>query len=300
MESGGFHLLYEEKDGLLVITGHEGEGAVLDLSGIEQNIAIGKKAFLGCKSLKTVILPEGTDHIGDWAFSKCNALSSVTVKGKTDGTLFQKGVFEGCERLVRINFHEMDESASLLLATTANRMANEHLLRAEDPGQAFWYEKWDISLLSLLHTDNAESTISTAVSGEEDISYDGVGSVDGEMPGETNDYVKRIATNKCFLCYLRLRHNAFLRVETEKEIRDYLKERAFGCPEEWAWITLKEECEGDVEFLRIYLSIVSPNADTLREMIEDLNSSQVQTKALLINESFGKTGKGSVLDELFL
>ena len=181
-------------------------------------------------------------------------------------------------------------------------MANELLLRSGDRGEGSWYEKWDLSLLSLLRTDNAESTISNAVSGEEDISCDGVGSVDGEMPGETNDFVKKVAVNKCFLCFLRLLYPRDLRPQTGEKIREYLRERAFGCPEDWAWVTVKEECEGDAAYLKLYLSVVLPDPETMRKMIADLNSTQLAAKAFLINEAQSAEGSGasSALDDLFL
>ncbi len=301
LEAGSYSLITEERPEGLYITGYEGEGAVLDLSKEGRIAGIDKKAFLNCRALRKVFLPGSIETIGDWAFSKCKSLRTVHIDKDTGNALFQRGVFEGCESLTKITFSGMDEGTSILLAVCANRMANEHLLRSEDRGEKTWFEKWDLSLLSLLHTDNAESTISNAVSGEEDISYDGVGSVDGEMPGETNDYVKKTAVNKCFLCFLRLLYPMHLRPETEETIREYLAERAFGCEEDWAWVTIKEDCEGDAAFLKLYLSVAKPDAEKMRKMIEDLNSTQLAAKALLINEAQDKKdGSTSALDALFL
>lgn len=44
-------------------------------------IAIGKKAFSGSASLKSIILPSGVLSIGDFAFEGCSQLESVVFPG---------------------------------------------------------------------------------------------------------------------------------------------------------------------------------------------------------------------------
>ncbi|MBP5298301.1 MAG: leucine-rich repeat domain-containing protein, partial [Lachnospiraceae bacterium] len=209
LRTEAFVLKYDEKEKSIV--GYEDMGSVLDISNETEIETIGKKAFLGCKSLKKVFLPESIESLSDWCFSKCNNLKSVKIDLPVKSGIFGRGVFEGCEHLKEISFKDAHKDLSVLLAANVNRLPNEHLLRSEDLGQQGWYEKWDIALMALLNTDDAEGSINTLVCGEEDISTDGIGSVDGEMPGETDDFVKRAAKNKCFLCFLRLMHDSFLK-----------------------------------------------------------------------------------------
>lgn len=300
IEAGSFLLSCEEKSDGLTITSYEGEGAVLDLSGNERILAIGRKAFLGCRSLQKVLLPESIRSIGDWAFSKCRSLRSVRIEKEADGSLFERGVFEGCEKLEEISFRDMSEGASALLAASVTRLENEHLLRAEDPGQRFWYEKWDLSLLSLLRADDAEGSIATALCGEEDISYDGVGMVDGEMPGETDEYVRGIGIGKCLLCYLRLRYPEHMSAEVKTAVEAYLRERSFGKSEDRAWAALKEDFDKNGEYLRIYLDIVRPDRSELLRMIADLKSTQVLAKALLIREAASPGEGNGLFDDLMI
>ncbi len=319
IETDGFLLECDETDEGIVITGYEGEGAVLDISSDRRIFGIDKKVFLNCNSLRKVMLPDSIRTIGDWCFSNCRNLSSVRIgtsaedlhdhpdsgeqvsqHAAADGRIFGRGVFEACDRLRTITFSGTDKGTSLLLAAGVNRMSNEHILRSDDIGERFWYEKWDISLLSLLNSDDAENTITTAVSGEEDISYDGVAMVDGEMSGPTSDHVKNIAKNKSFLCFLRLLNDAFLSPGTRDKIEEHIKERSFGSDKEYSWITLKEDCEGDVDYYEMYLKIVHPDRDTILRMIEDLGPTRVQAKALLINRAEGRSEKTSILDEMML
>lgn len=44
--------------------------------------AIDRKAFLSCKSLKEIWLPEGLEEIGDWAFAYCDNLESIYLPGR--------------------------------------------------------------------------------------------------------------------------------------------------------------------------------------------------------------------------
>ena len=295
-----FTLSGEETENGIAVTGFEGGGAILDLMSDKRISAISRKAFLGCKSLKKVFLPESIERLDDWCFSKCNNLKTIKINAPFKPGLFGRGVFEGCENLKEIRFKDSEEDLGILLAMNTNRLLNEHLLKGDDVGQQSWYEKWDIALMALLNTDDSEGSINTLVCGEEDISTDGIGSVDGEMPGETEDFVKRAARNKCYLCFLRLNHGKYLKPDKKELFEKYIKDRAFGEKKDYAWLTLKEDCEGEVDYYKLYLSIVKPSKDTIMAMVSDLNATQVQAKAFLINEAAAEESNTSGLDDLFL
>lgn len=295
IEADGYNLICDRRAEGLVITGYEGGGAVLDLSGHDAITGIDKKAFLCCNSLKRIILPKSVGAIGDWCFSKCENLNDVTILREADGRIFGKGVFDGCGKLGRIFFAGPDEGGRpILLAAAVGRMQSEHLLRADDIGEDLWYGKWDISLMSMLNSDDGGNSISAAVSGEEDISYDGVASVDGEMPGASTDYIRDIAKNKCHLCYMRLIHDRCLSDENRLKLQDYIREHAYGMADDRAWLTLKEDCEDETGYYEVYLDIVNPDNDDIKSMIEDLGPARVQAKALLISRAGAVRGDNTV------
>ncbi len=300
IETDGYKLICEETEGGLIITSYEGSGAILDLSGNNRIIGIDKKAFLCCRALKKVFLPGSIKHIGEWSFSKCDNLHTVRISGTVRGQIFDKGVFDGCESLKEIIFEDSDIDQSILLAASVSGMNKEHLLRADDIGDEFWYERWDISLLSLIHSDEVIGGNGAPMGGEEDISYDGVSSVDGEMPGPQKNHVKSINKNKCILCYMRLMHNKFLSSDSENKIRTYLRDRAYGKEDDMAWITLKEDYIQSPERLNIYLSTVNPDRTTIIRMIDDVGSDSVQLKAALIDASGATDSRVSALDDLMI
>lgn len=259
---------------------------------------IERKFHMSDSSLTELVF-KGTDtHLGDWAFSKCRNLREVTFKQAYTPGMFGRGVFEGCDRLERITFSGFSEDASRLLANVVSHLKVSHLLTADDVGEKSWFEKWDLALKISLDTNDAEGSIAAALCGEEDISYDGIGSVDGEMPGETGDFVKNAAKEKCMLCLLRLRYDEYLGDEFRKYLCDYLKSRSLGEGDGYAWSALKDLVGDDLTYYRLYLDAVCPDRKSLSLMTDDLDAGHVAVKSFLIREAGGSSG--AAFDELML
>lgn len=277
------------------IKGYDVKDGVLDLSGTDL-ARIENKAFFFEKGIRAVILPSCMEYVGDWAFAKCPNLERVTFLCPHRPGMFGRDVFGGCSRLTLIEFEGMDESAATLLALCANRLSFDQLIRSDDIGKESWYEKWDICLATRLKSDDAEAKMSAALCGEEDISYDGIGSVDGEMSGETGDFVRKEEYNRCALCYLRLSNDRYLTENTRKIIKEYISANRLGSGSEGSFYSIFEECGSDLSFLRIYLDIVQPDRETLQKMINILEPKDVYAKSYLIDES---NGLGNI-DDLML
>lgn len=263
-----------------------------------QDGIVERKSHMGDLTLSEVVFSKEVKQLGDWAFSKCKNLTDVRFEGKYDSTLFSKGVFEGCNRLKSISFDGTDETTEYLLAAAVSRLKAPHLLRSDELGEKSWYDKWDLALRLFLNSDDEKMSAANALCGEEDISYDGIGSVDGEMPGESGDYIKDAAINKCILCYLRLIHNKNLDEQMSIFICDYLKEHSFGTKDAYAWITLKERCGDNLDFYKLYLDVLKPDREALRMMIDDLPDNALAAKAYLIQQC--SMAGNSVLSGLFL
>ena len=258
---------------------------------------IENKAFWADRALRDVTVPSGIRHIGDWAFAKCVNLEKVMFEDDFRPGLFGRDVFKGCDKLAAVSFADTDDVTEHFLALCANRLAFDSLIRSEDVGKKSWYEKWDICLATRIKSDDAEAKMSAALCGEEDISYDGIGSIDGEMPGEGADFVSKEAHNKSVLCYIRLKNDIYLGTETRALLEEHIRNNRFGSESGSSFSAIFEECEGNLEYLRIYLDIVSPNRDTLSDMIASLGPSEVAARSYLIKES---SDKGGILDDLML
>jgi len=85
--------------------------------------AIGRMAFSGCTSLKSVTLPEGVTVIGDFAFAECEALTRVAIPKTVK--MIGEDAWEGCVSLATITSSSesypvvggvlIDKSASAIL-----------------------------------------------------------------------------------------------------------------------------------------------------------------------------------------
>ncbi len=264
---------------------------VLDISDREDIFKIERKEFLGCKTLRKVILSSSVKVVGDWAFSKCTNLRSFAVAGKYNGNIFGRGVFKGDDNLKKILFEDFDEDTSYLIAACANRMYNEHLITSDDVGSEAWYKKWDISLLSLLSSRNEDGMIGNMVCGEEDISYSNVGMVDGEMPAEGHEYLVDAEKNKCYLTFLRLKYHNCLTEDVKEKLRAYIYSKRFGTDANYAWLLLKENENTNSDYFTSYLDIVKPSNEELKSMLDDLGHTNVLARSFLINEG-GKNKVG--------
>ena len=102
-------------DGLLTISG---EGEMYDYSvpynsapwryfGVKRIIignrvtTIGEYAFSECSSLTSVTIPNSVTTIGDKAFSDCSSLTSVTIGNSV--TTIEQAAFGGCSSLTSVN-----------------------------------------------------------------------------------------------------------------------------------------------------------------------------------------------------
>ncbi|MBQ8013989.1 MAG: leucine-rich repeat domain-containing protein [Treponema sp.] len=82
---------------------------------IKSPIESGKNAFMDCKYLTGIILPETVTYIGSYAFANCESLKTFTVP---DSVTDMKGlVFEGCTNLTSIHIGKGINSYSIMPST---------------------------------------------------------------------------------------------------------------------------------------------------------------------------------------
>lgn len=90
---------YRTEDGRAVITGYEGNVALLNIPDTLDGypvIAIGERAFEGA-DITAVILPEGLHDIGWFAFYNCRGLVNITIPASVSSIGY--AVFDGCGAL---------------------------------------------------------------------------------------------------------------------------------------------------------------------------------------------------------
>ena len=116
----GFGVDYAKRaeDAYLFIEGKKLEGTVVIPEGINK---IGNYAFSGCAGISHIIIPNGVKAIGEYAFSGCKNLKEVTI---SDGIeTIGKCAFAGCKNLKEITvpatIRQIGESAFQSTSLTA-------------------------------------------------------------------------------------------------------------------------------------------------------------------------------------
>lgn len=308
-KSGGFTLLFEvnNDDNTAVLTGYEGADSRLSVPGKVTEgdkdypvTVISKKAFLGCNGLREVTLPKEITRIDDWGFAQCIHLNRLSINDADNVPDFGKSVFEGCLRLDEIAVNSEEGALPKLLAAVVNKLPSPFLLRDKDLGHKAWYERWDLGLRAYLAQDDIEGYSDRALCGEEDISYDGIGSVDGELLGEDVSYLKEVSKGKCKLVLLRLMYDKYLSEDTRNYLEKYVTDHSKSHGNEAAWYAIIEDYKDDIEYLKLYMEIVKPDAVTVDSMIMDMGNDLAQAKAYLIREQKAENKTDAFFDALSL
>ncbi len=300
---GLYTLEYDKAGDGAVVTGFRGSGYecfvpdTLPFDDIEYPVtAIGKKAFLD-SPFKSVSLPPSVTEIGDWAFSKSQHLTRLTVReGVKDleRMTLGKGILEGTSSLEHVMLgYEKEDDLSALLALSVNTLPAPFLLRTRELGTKGWYESFDSALLGYLNESDESGYRAEILCGEEDISYDDLGSLDGEMPGRPLAYVRKKREEKAALCLIRILKDTFLSEEKRDSFTGYIKEHALGTKDPSAWEALKHRFASDLSYVQVYCDIIKPDISMRDEMLKDMGKSGPEVKAFLLQ----KEGRAS--DDFF-
>lgn len=250
--------------------------------------AIGKKAFMGLKNLKEISLPGTVILLEDWSFAQCTHLTSFAVREQPlcepAIIVFERGVFDGCSDIRSICLgYEVYDDRALLLGAAAYQLPASYLFRDPELGKDAWYENWDKSLVQFLNSPDDEGSTDRVLCGEEDISYDGIGSVDGELLADGTNYVEERIISKCRLCFLRLKASSNLNKKYEDIFVSYLRSRGKGTETECAWKVLRDYYTDNIEYFKLYNNYGLLDIDMVDDMLEDIGEKHAEAKAFLID-----------------
>ncbi|MCR5735712.1 MAG: leucine-rich repeat domain-containing protein [Lachnospiraceae bacterium] len=242
-----------------------------------------KKAFLGCRQLRYVKLPETVRTVGQWAFSSCDALRVVECE-KT-AIAFEPGAFKGDKKLERIAVSGENEMTAQLLAAHVV-MEADYLLDIMAAGTSEWIEKWDSKLVSILNLKDDDGYHLYVLCGEEDLHYD------------YDQYLEYMRMKKAGLCMLRLLNDMGLGGELRNRLIAYLLEHTKGCESEAAWQCILKDHGDDTRYYELMTQLNCINRDNLEAVLTDLSDRHAEAKSYLLN-AFSED-KGDYFEELFL
>ena len=228
-----------------------------------------KKAFLGCKQLKTLTIPENIKTIGDWGFAGCDQLKDVFMKPRQ--ILFGKGVFERDKKLRRIQIEGKSEKTSYLLAAAVKVMEADYFLENEEVGSIQWYKKWDQKLENILNLKDDEGYHLYVLCGEEDLHFD------------YEQYLEYNKKKKAGLAQLRLICNEYLSDDLSERLKSYILEHIIGCESRAAWDHVMDEHGDDLRYYELLVTLGAIDRSNLETALELMGDRHAQARAFLLN-----------------
>lgn len=267
-------LSYIIVDNSVCITGFEGTDAFLVIPEIIDDRAvcgIGRKAFLGNRSLQHIILPGTIEWIGDWAFGNCTQLRRVEFPRRF--LRLGKGLFARDERLYEITCDCGDKETffpSRLLAVAVTMLNAEYLLDMTQAGCVEWYSRLDNRILTVL-TEPAENALKNLVYCAEE-----------DMGAKQEACLEEQRRRKAYIALLRLTHPEHLDKETEEKLTPFLL-TSDGLQTRSAWEVVKEaHGKEQLLFCDIILKLNGICEANLSSVLEDLGDAFVELKAHLL------------------
>lgn len=289
----------EEKELLRIISyqGNRTQIAVPDVIEGNSVAEIGKKVFLGKKSLKKVTIPKSVVKIEDWAFANCNQLEEVVLEN--ENIIFGKGVFQGCKslkKMIVLKEHmqfskEEEEQIGALLAATVNLIDTPHLFRPDIAGEKEWLSQWDARMLNFIRKDDHSGFTVVVLCGEEDY---------GSEENSLSYFLKQKRKAKVRLAFLRLKNSMGITEETKEELTAYLKAHTKGCETEETWEVVLEEHGNEKEYYEILMECDCITNDNFDGFLEDLHHNYPEMKAFLMKYKEETLGYGDFFGSLAL
>lgn len=282
---GNSVLEYEiNDDKTATVTGVSRPGSRLviphELSGCPVT-AIGKKAFLGQRSIAEVTVPESVCEIGDYAFAQCPSLRRVVLCG--EGVRVSRAAFVESRGIEHICYgRDEDTCLSALTAALIVRLHADYLLADEHIGSDDWYGKWDNELRRYLAQDDAEGYTDLVLCGEEDIQFD------------ESEYVMKKRMDKAALCLTRLMNDESLAADMKRICTDYVLAHVKGCEDDAAWRALLCFYPENLPYFKLFAELGDIRDGAKDEMIADMGDVASETKAFIMEYQSG--GSADVFD----
>ena len=285
-------LFFIREDNKICITGFDGFGGSLSVPeaiGGYPVCRIGKKAFLGNKSLCHIILPESLEWIGDWAFCNCMQLQKIEFPHRQ--LILGKGLFAKDEKLCEIidrKTREENTFPARLLAAAVTLLEAEYLLDMTQAGTDKWYRQLDNRLLTML-TEPPESALKDLVYCAEE-----------DMGAKQEACLEEQNRKKAYMALLRLAYRERLEKAAEEKLKGCLL-NSEGLQTKAAWTIIKEAIgTQQLVFCDVILQIGGIREENLPAVLEDLGETKVELKAHLLKQWEQRKEQTSVWETLIL
>ncbi|MCI7791164.1 MAG: leucine-rich repeat domain-containing protein [Lachnospiraceae bacterium] len=242
-------------------------------------ISIARKAFLSCKTLREIVLPNSIEEIGDWAFAHTEELRTITIPRRelTRG----KELFLGCKRLREIQLlgteeeqlQDKKDGINRMLAAAVTILRDYFLFTPTEVRGDAWITRWDEQLLKLVRLDDLDGFEELWTCGEED--YEG-------KDYDIKSYPVEKRKMKLRMIYFRLLHPYKLAETVKSELQQYLHDHTKGTKEPEAWEVLLEEHSEDIIYYQVFTEAGCVTEENFDDLLSDMQNVNAQMKAYML------------------
>lgn len=242
-------------------------------------IAVERKAFLSCKTIRSITLPDTIEEIGDWAFAHAEQLRTITIPhhALTRG----KELFLGCKRLREIVLDGTEEEKALRASQGLGRMLSlavtilhdYFLFDPVEAGSDDWVRRWDEKLTELTGLDDLDGFEELWTCGEED--YEGKDYDIKSYPVEKRKMKLRVV-------YFRLLYPYKISDAVSAVLKEYLRRHTKGTDTPEAWELIVEEHQNDLEYYRVFAESGCITEDNFDSLLDDMKDVSAEIKAYLL------------------
>lgn len=281
-------LSYEITGESAKITGYRGRDLEITLPEQAEGfpvMEIGKKAFLGNKTIRQITLPDTVERIGDWAFAHCAGLQRMILPYRY--MEIGQGIFKDCLRLEQIVDKQADieekktADTAYLLAAAMSRLDAFYLFDFETVGTGDWIARWDSILIKRMEVDDADGFSKMLLCGEEDY---------GSKDNNKDYYMEQQRRGKVRLAMLRLMHDFGLSEAVRARLTDYITSHAKGQESEEAWLVVLEEHGDEKEYYQFLIDCGCVTPENYQGMLDDMGGQHTEMKAFLMRHHAGQSG----------
>lgn len=247
--------------------------------GSEPYTEIGDKAFLSCKTIRELYLPETIERAGSWAFAHMRLLERIYLPANE--IQIGKEAFLDCPKLKEVYVMgdcSGNEGLPFLMAAAITRLQDMQLvnpkLAADATSHKKWLQQFDQSLITYLENNDDFGFEPVLIGWFEDEAED----------SQKARYVKKQQINKAELVFLRLQYPMYLEDANRSVLENYLRDHVPGGNKEKehvaVWDVLGTDYGKDIRNFQILKNAGVLKGEFVFGLIDYLNQHEADTEVL--------------------
>lgn len=260
---------------------------------------IDAKAFLSCKSVSELILPETITEIGHWAFAHMKNLKKLTLPAKAMD--FGNDVFLDCEQLTQIipvPDLSGNEGTSFFLASAVTFLNNISLCRPELAGSETEHKHW---------MADYDSALVEFITGSDEMGFEPVffGWFDvDDIDVQKQRFLAKRWREKTLVAFQRLLYPKYLDNNTKNVLYQYLMNHmpqgSLAHEHTVPFTFVCEECGNDIRYIRLVADMGYITNETFPLLMEGLRNAGAEVVAFLLRYQQMELAGGDFFDGLRL